>query len=120
MATWTDIANSRLEPGKPARSIDALALRDNPIAITEGADGAPRNQTGSYADGSVTNPKIASVAWGKVTGRPALGAYYSTGEYAISVGASSAYRVPNGYVMTGIATNAFPSVVTIYARGLAV
>lgn len=42
MADWTTIPNSSLEPGSPARSIDALALRDNPIAITEGAAGAPR------------------------------------------------------------------------------
>lgn len=43
MATsWTAIPDSVLEPGKPARSIDAMALRDNPIAIAEGAAGAPR------------------------------------------------------------------------------
>jgi len=40
-ATWTDIPDSRLEPGKPARSVDALALRDNPVAIAERATGAP-------------------------------------------------------------------------------
>lgn len=42
MATWTNIPDSVLEPGKPARSVDALALRDNPIAIAEGAAGAPK------------------------------------------------------------------------------
>jgi len=42
MTTYTTIPNSSLEPGKPIRSIDGLALRDNPAAITEGADGAPR------------------------------------------------------------------------------
>lgn len=42
MATWTTIPDSSLEPGKPIRSIDALALRDNPVAIAEGALGAPR------------------------------------------------------------------------------
>lgn len=41
MATWTTIPDSSLEPGKPIRSIDALALRDNPIAIAEAASGAP-------------------------------------------------------------------------------
>lgn len=45
MATWTDIADSLLEPNKPARGIDAMALRDNPIAIAEGAPGAPKIQT---------------------------------------------------------------------------
>ena len=42
MASWTDIPNSSLETGAPARSVDALAFRDNPIAIAEGATGAPR------------------------------------------------------------------------------
>jgi hypothetical protein len=44
MATWTTLPDSALEPGKPIRSIDALALRDNPVAITEGAAGAPKIQ----------------------------------------------------------------------------
>ena len=44
MATWTTIPDSSLEPGKPIRSIDALALRDNPVAISEGATNAPRNR----------------------------------------------------------------------------
>lgn len=51
MATWTPIPNSSLEPGAPARSFDALALRDNPIALAEGASGAPRivnNAVGPY------------------------------------------------------------------------
>jgi hypothetical protein len=42
MATWTTLPDASLEPGKPIRSIDGLALRDNPVAIAEGAVGAPR------------------------------------------------------------------------------
>src|SRR5690625_3580280 len=42
MAQWTNIPTDRIEPGKPIRAIDGLALRDNPIAIAEGAAGAPR------------------------------------------------------------------------------
>jgi hypothetical protein len=42
MATWTTIPDSSLEPGKPIRAIDGLALRDNPIAISEGQSGAPK------------------------------------------------------------------------------
>lgn len=41
MATWTTIPNSVLETGKPIRAVDGRALRDNPIAIAEGASGAP-------------------------------------------------------------------------------
>lgn len=41
MTDWTNIADSVLEPGDPVRSVDIIALRDNPIAIAEGASGAP-------------------------------------------------------------------------------
>ena len=44
MAIWTTIPDSSVEPGKPIRSIDTLALRDNPVAIAEGAAGAPKVQ----------------------------------------------------------------------------
>ena len=70
MATWTSIPDSLLEPGKPIRSVDALALRDNPIAIAEGAAGAPKIagqqgpavHTGGIANSAVTNAKIANGA----------------------------------------------------------
>ena len=39
---WTNIPDDVLEPGKPIRSVDAIALRDNPIAIAQGLPGAPR------------------------------------------------------------------------------
>ena len=59
MATWTTIPDSSIEPGKPIRSIDGIALRDNPIAIAEGASGAPRVQTDGIQDSAVTTAKIA-------------------------------------------------------------
>jgi len=58
MADWTEINDSRLEVGKPARSIDIMALRDNPIAIAEGAPGAPRIQTAGMQDRAVTDDKL--------------------------------------------------------------
>jgi len=64
MTTFTTIPNSSLEPGKPIRSIDGLALRDNPIAITEGAAGAPKNQTASIQDDAITKDKLQSPAAG--------------------------------------------------------
>lgn len=64
MTTYTSIPNSSLEPGKPIRSIDGLALRDNPIAITEGAAGAPKNQTASIQDDAITKDKLQSPAAG--------------------------------------------------------
>lgn len=54
MADWTNIPNASIEPDAPARSIDALAFRDNPIAIAEGAAGAPRIPQITASD-TVTN-----------------------------------------------------------------
>lgn len=65
MATWVNISNANLQPGAPARSVDAIALRDNPIAIAEGAAGAPRIQTAAIQDGAITNAKVAN---GTLTG----------------------------------------------------
>ena len=42
MPTYTAIPDANLEPGKPARSVDAILLRDNPLAIIEGDATAPR------------------------------------------------------------------------------
>lgn len=58
MTTWTDIPDDLLEPNSPARSIDAIALRDNPIAIAEGVAGAPRIQQAAMADNSVATRTI--------------------------------------------------------------
>jgi hypothetical protein len=62
MADWTNISTASLEPGAPVRSLDALALRDNPIAIAEGAAGAPRIETAAITNAAVTADKIASNA----------------------------------------------------------
>lgn len=70
MATWTTLPDSALEPGKPIRSIDALALRDNPVAIIEGESGAPK-------------------IWGNAAKR--LNTFP-----VLTVSASNAYRAENG------------------------
>lgn len=90
MATWTNIPDSVLEPGKPARSVDALALRDNAIAIAEGAAGAPRIQTNAIQNGAITNVKIANMDAGKLNSGTVPGARIPTnhggvGTYAFVV-----------------------------------
>ena len=60
MASWTEIPNSSLESGAPIRAVDGVALRDNPIAIAEGATGAPKIQTAGITDLAVTTAKIAA------------------------------------------------------------
>jgi hypothetical protein len=79
MATWTTLPDASLEPGKPIRSIDGLALRDNPVAITEGAVGAPKIQTEALITGERMN--TANVL--NATAGAAAGA---VGTYAMATG----------------------------------
>ena len=58
MATWTTITDATLEPGKPIRSVDGLALRDNAIAIAEGAAGAPKIQNAAVNTGALGAEKF--------------------------------------------------------------
>ena len=58
MATWTTITDAILEPGKPIRSVDGLALRDNVTALAEGAAGAPRIQNAAMDTDSVDNANV--------------------------------------------------------------
>jgi hypothetical protein len=64
MADWTDILNSEVDTDSPITEALMTALRDNPVAIAEGASGAPQMQTGAYADGSVTLIKIGGITAG--------------------------------------------------------
>jgi len=41
MTTFTTIPDGNLDPDSPVRSVDGLALRDNPISIAEGDSSAP-------------------------------------------------------------------------------
>jgi hypothetical protein len=75
MATWTTLPDAALEPGKPIRSIDGLALRDNPVAITEGATGAPRIAAAALQTGNNERD------W--VLDRTASAAVGSIGTYAL-------------------------------------
>lgn len=59
MANWTDIPDANLAPGAPARSADAIALRDNITAQAEGAAGAPKTQTAAIQNESITVEKMA-------------------------------------------------------------
>lgn len=60
MTVYTAIPDSDLDPESPGTTTLFTRLRNNPIAITEGASGAPQNQTASFANLSVTTEKIAN------------------------------------------------------------
>jgi len=58
--TFTIIPDGRLAPDAPVRSVDALALRDNALAIAQAddADATPQVTTAGIADGAVTHAKL--------------------------------------------------------------
>ena len=73
MADWTTIPDSSIEPSKPIRSIDGLALRDNPVAIAEGAVGAPRIAAAALQTG--TNERDWVLARTSAADAGAVGTY---------------------------------------------
>ena len=80
MAEWTNIPDDVLEPGKPIRSVDAIALRDNPVAIAEGAAGAPRVLPSTAIDWAASINTAAERDW--VLSRTAGASVGAVGTYA--------------------------------------
>jgi hypothetical protein len=68
MADWTELDTNTLLPGEPLTSAKALAFFENPKAIAEGADDAPRNQLKSLprlvAGSSVRSTRTRTVPTG--------------------------------------------------------
>jgi hypothetical protein len=85
MATWTNVSNTVLEPGDPIRSVDIIAIKENIIALSEGASGAPKIQAAAIASGVLTNTtNVLTATAGATVG--ALGTYclaYATSSIAI-------------------------------------
>lgn len=54
MASWTNQSTDSLLPGEPWTSAKALAAFENPVALAEGATGAPIPQTGWHGYNAVT------------------------------------------------------------------
>jgi len=85
MATWTNVPNTVLEPGDPIRSVDIIAIKENIIALSEGASGAPKILTAAINNGAVTVEKFASGAVLSVTAGGSVGA---VGTYCEATGTS--------------------------------
>lgn len=116
MTTYTAIPDASLEPGKPARSVDAILLRDNPIAITEGASGAPKIQAAALDTDSVlaaygrdvTAGEIGSFVLGHISG--GSGTY----DYGSTIAGSSLHAACFGSVSTNTYPAATPSSSSFY------
>ena len=59
MTDYTTITDTQVDPEAPITSELMSALRDNPIAITEGASGAPQVQRAAIQDAAVNSSKIS-------------------------------------------------------------
>jgi hypothetical protein len=105
MAGWTNIPTASLEPGAPVRSLDALALRDNPIAIAEGAANAPRVQTAGIANSAVTADKIASnaVTTAKILDSNVTTNKIASGERMTTANVAGAYAGTNAEAVGSLA-----------------
>ena len=114
MADWTTIPDANLEPGKPARSIDALAFYANPIAIAEGAAGAPRIQAAALDPTTVGTDWVLARNAGAAVG--AIGTYaYAASSTVVTVGttwnepgttrAGSSLRYSGYYAGSGAISN---------------
>ena len=77
MADWTELDTNTLLPGEPFTSAKALAFFENPKAIAEGADSAPRIEDAALDTGAAT---AAGVTWWGL--RSAGAAAGSVGTYA--------------------------------------
>ena len=60
MIAYIGITESQSNPFAPVTAELVKQLRDNPIAIAGGAQGAPRIQTNAIEDSAVTTAKIAN------------------------------------------------------------
>ena len=65
MPEYQEILDTEVEPEAPLTSSLGVRFRDNPIALANGASGAPRIQTAALNNGAVTQDKLASNAAGR-------------------------------------------------------
>lgn len=103
MADWTTLPDSSLEPGKPMRSIDGLALRDNPIAIAEGSAGAPKVLAAGLATGNNERDWVLARTAGAAVG--AVGTYAWLGETNAVATAPGGTRAGSSLRYVGISSD---------------
>jgi|SRR5690606_19966918 len=92
MADWTVISDSQVDPDAPITSELGYAFRDNPIAIAEGAAGAPRIQDAALG-GTVTT---AGRNW--VAARSSAQALHALGAYVMAVRTAGGVAAPGDIV----------------------
>lgn len=90
MADWLTIPNESVDPDSPALAALFRALRDNPVAIAEGAAGAPRMQDAAFTDNSI-RPQILNNGAAWVAANVIAFGIGGVGTYAFLVGTAPSY-----------------------------
>lgn len=106
MATWTDVSSTVLEPGDPIRSVDIIAIKENIIALSEGASGAPKVLTAAINDEAVTSSKLATgerMNTTNVLSTIANASVGAVGTYAFLVSVSTSTTYGAGNIASGSA-----------------
>lgn len=100
MASWTNQSTSSLLPGEPWTSAKALAAFENPVAITEGASGAPKIRTAALqppTSGSTPIRRLKDFGTGSFDGTSSG----SIAEGSIGVLVAGTIRVVSTIVVNG-------------------
>lgn len=79
MASWTDQSTDSLLPGEPWTSAKALAAFENPVALAEGASGAPKIQAEALGAQEVNEPAM------RVTEFSASGSVTASGTATVTI-----------------------------------
>ena len=94
MALWTTISNALVAVGAKPFATTMQALRDNPVAIAEGAAGAPKIKTAALE----TAERMTT---GNVLGRTASLTAGAVGSYAMLSAAGSGADIGPGGTLAG-------------------
>ena len=135
MTTWTTIPNTAVAAGGRPRGSVITALRDNPVAIAEGAAGAPRIAFAATSDGIAgatvgaigtygffSSPDIATgstIAGSSLTYAGGINSVNISGNGNLSAGASGApsgtWRCM-GFIAKTESTNVTGAVASLFLR----
>lgn len=83
MTTYTPISNSSVDAGSPIDESLVTALRDNPIAISEGSTGAPRVQAAAFASDASPITLIQTITLSS----------NSTADFTANIGGYNSYKI---------------------------
>jgi len=89
MADWTELDTNGLLPGEPFTSAKALAFFENPVAMAEGAAGAPRIEDAALDTGAATT---AGTTWWRLRAAGAAAGAVGTTAFLASTNINDSFN----------------------------